>query len=264
MLFPDVPRVIYQFNPLAEVICQLRFPAILKIDTEPPAAFQEQIRAEYPFYESKSPWRLPAGLPPNLAQMLVADLSLGGLKSHDFSSQDRAWSLNLTREYLALTCRSYERWEDFRDRLRGACDALVQHYNPALFTRIGLRYRDVIRRSRLQLTETPWSELLRPWISGVLGNTDTVTHVHSAALSFLIDLPEEAGRVQAAGGLAIDGPSNEVVFLIDSDFHTEKQTEPSDVFNYLNILNRYAGRFFRGCITDRLHEAMRPLPVPPF
>jgi uncharacterized protein (TIGR04255 family) len=47
MTFPeDSPRVIYGRNPLEQVICQIRFPTILKIDTELPAAFQEQIRSD--------------------------------------------------------------------------------------------------------------------------------------------------------------------------------------------------------------------------
>lgn len=83
MPFPDVPRVIYEINPLDEVICQLRFPPVLKIDTEVPAGFQEQIRDDYPFYESKSPLRLPTGLPPNVAPTSVAEL-LGGTKEPRF------------------------------------------------------------------------------------------------------------------------------------------------------------------------------------
>lgn len=263
MSFPEVPRVIYQVNPLEEVICQLRFPAILRLDTEPPAAFQEQIRAEYPFYESKSPLRLPAGLPPNLAQMLIADLPLGGQRSHEFTSKDRSWSLNLTREFLALTCRSYERWEDFRARLKEACDALHKLYSPALFTRLGLRYRDVIRRSRLQLEETPWSELLQPGISGVLGRPETAPFVKNAATAFLIDLSQEAAQVQVSSGLGLDAQTNEIAFVIDADFFTEQPTELSDVFNRLNSLNRQAGFFFRWCITDRLHQAMQPRFVSP-
>jgi uncharacterized protein (TIGR04255 family) len=252
--------MIYQINPLEVVICQLRFPPILKIDTEPPAAFQEQIRADYPFYESKSPFRLPAGLPPNLAEMVVADLPLGGIKSHDFDSKDRTWGLNLTREFLALTCRAYERWENFRERLNGACVALNECYKPAFYTRIGLRYRDVIRRSRLQLEKTPWLELLQPWISGVIGRPETADQVKNTASVFLIDFPEEAGRVQVSSGLAVDGQTNEIAFVIDADFYTEQQTESSHVFQRLDIFNRYAGRFFRWCITDQLHEAMRPHP----
>lgn len=263
MSFPDVPRVIYEVNPLEEVICQLRFPPILKIDTEVPAEFQEEIREDYPFYEPKSPLRLPAGLPPNLAQMIVADLPLGGQKSHDFTSKDLGWSLNLQREFLALTCRTYERWEFFRKQLKGPFEALQKQYKPPFFTRIGLRYRDVIRRSRLQLAEVPWSELLQPWISGVLAAPEAAKHAQSAQSIFALNLPEGTSQVQVCAGLALDGQSTETVFLIDADFYIEQQTEPSHVFSRLNVLNRYAGRFFRWCITDRLHEAMRPRPALP-
>ena len=51
MPFPDSERVIYQRNPLLEVICQLRFPSILRIDSEAPAVFQERVRKEYPMYQ---------------------------------------------------------------------------------------------------------------------------------------------------------------------------------------------------------------------
>ena len=39
--FPDTPRVVYNKNPLFEVLCQLRFPHILRIETEIPAAVPE-------------------------------------------------------------------------------------------------------------------------------------------------------------------------------------------------------------------------------
>lgn len=263
MSFPDVPRVIYQINPLDEVICQLRYPAILKIDTEPPAAFQELIRADYPFYESKPPIRLPAGLSPNLAQMLVSDLPLGGLKSHEFTSKDRSWTVNLTREFLALTCRSYERWETFREQLGRLADALLTIYRPAALTRLGLRYRDVIYRSRLHLEETPWCELLQLGISGLLGLPDTAPFVRASASNFILDLPEVEAQVQVYAGLAMDARTKETAFMIDADFFTEQQTELSDVFNRLNTLNRQAGKFFRWCITERLHHAMQPTVVDP-
>jgi uncharacterized protein (TIGR04255 family) len=261
MPFPDAERVLYEINPLDEVICQLRFPPILLIDTELPSAFQEQIRGSYPYYEQKPPLQMPAGLPAHLVQMIVADLPLGGQKSHDFYSKDRLWSVNLTRGFLALSCRAYQRWENFRERLTAVCEALTKHYNPTLFTRIGLRYRDVIRRSRLQLAEIPWSELLQPWVSGVLGDPKTAGHVKNAASGFFLDLPEEAGHVQVSSGLAVDEQNNESVFIIDADFFIQQETELSHVFHRLNFLNRYAGRFFRWCITERLHDAMRPRPV---
>ena len=48
MPFPEVDRVIYTTNPLDREICQLRFPPILKIDTEIPSQFQDKLRSEYP------------------------------------------------------------------------------------------------------------------------------------------------------------------------------------------------------------------------
>src|SRR5258708_12324597 len=54
MLFPESERVIYDKNPLQQVICQLRFPPILRINTEVPVAFQERVKQDYPFYQEKS------------------------------------------------------------------------------------------------------------------------------------------------------------------------------------------------------------------
>jgi uncharacterized protein (TIGR04255 family) len=267
MPFPDAPRVLYASNPLDQVICQLRFPPVLRIDAEPPAGFQEQIRADYPFYESKPALRLPPGIPADVAQLVAPDLPFAGQKSHVFGSRDRVWNLTLTREFLALTCRAYERWERFRDRLAGPFEALLREYRPAFFTRIGLRYRDVIRRSRLGLVDTSWSELLEPWVSGLLGKDEVAGDVEDTRTACLLRLPEGWGRVQLNYGLAIEErdsePNREVVFLIDADFYTQEQTESPHVRERLDHLNRQSGLLFRTCIRDRLHLALGPRPVPP-
>ena len=97
----------------------------------------------------------------------------------------------------------------------------------------------------------------------MLARPETAEHVQAAVSNFLIDLSEDAARVQAVAGLAVDGQNNETVFVIDADFYTEQQTEPSDVFQRLNTLNRYARHFFHWCITDRLHQALHPDAVAP-
>ena len=50
MLFSYYDRYQYAVNPLVEVICQLRFPAILSISAKEPAAFQEAVRRDFPRY----------------------------------------------------------------------------------------------------------------------------------------------------------------------------------------------------------------------
>ena len=52
-MFSTEERCIYRKNQLNEVICQLRFPEILTIGVNVPAAFQEAIRDEYPQYTAR-------------------------------------------------------------------------------------------------------------------------------------------------------------------------------------------------------------------
>ena len=53
MPFPEKQRVIYKKNPLNKVICQFRFPPILRIDSEIPSSFQDSIRSDFPLYQEK-------------------------------------------------------------------------------------------------------------------------------------------------------------------------------------------------------------------
>ena len=51
MISPDNRRYAYGKAQLIEVICQLRFPTILSIDTREPADFQETVREAFPRYQ---------------------------------------------------------------------------------------------------------------------------------------------------------------------------------------------------------------------
>ena len=71
MDFPESPRVVYEQNPLDEVICQLRFPAVLRIDSESPVRFQEAVRNQYPLFQERTQVQAAVpGLPEPLAAML--------------------------------------------------------------------------------------------------------------------------------------------------------------------------------------------------
>lgn len=263
MAFPEAPREVYESNPLEEVICQLRFPTILKIDAEPPAAFQERLRPAFPFYTLRPGLNLPAGLPAELASTIAAQLPLGtGASAHEFTSRDEKWTLTLTRDFLALTCRWYDRWENFKEHLCEPLHALRELYAPPFFTRIGLRYRDVIRRSSLDLREVDWSQLLQSWICGALASDDVSSDVERSAQQLLIRLPGERGRLLANHGTVFDDATKELCYVIDADFFHDKQTEPADALECLDFLHQQARLFFRWCIRDRLHRAMRPQPLP--
>ncbi len=265
MPFPASPRVIYKKNPLDEVICQLKFPPVLKIDSELPARFQESLRGDYPLFQEASPAfsdLLGRGLPPEVGKLINLEMSipLAG-KVYHFISAHEKWKVGLAREFIALSTGSYVRWEEFRAKMEQVVSILVNEYSPSFFVRIGLRYRDVIRRSVLDLRDVHWSELLKPQILGELASPDVESEIEQAGRETLIAVNGGRARVHIRHGLARIVDGNEEVYLIDCDFYDEERTEVKDVFTRLDSLHREAGRLFRWCITDRLHKALQPEPV---
>jgi uncharacterized protein (TIGR04255 family) len=257
---PDSQRVIYRKNPLVEVLCQVRFPPILKIAAEPPASFQERIRAEYPLFVEKQPdpIEIPPGVPPQVARAVRESMPSGRPTAYEFGSADEKWKVTLTRNFLALSTNSYNRWEHFQKHLQGPLSALADIYSPAFFTRVGLRYQDLIQRSELGAEDVAWSKLIKPQFAGLLAVPEVMESVEETLGQTLIRFPQFHARVRINCGLVRTNEDNEESFLIDSDFFTEERTAIEDVNNILSYFNRQSGRLFRWCIEDQLHSAMEP------
>ena len=256
--FPESERVVYRKNPLVEVVCQLRFPAVLRIDVEPPAQFQSHIRSEYPVLNDRS--NDIVGLPPETPPLVVNLLrARGGKKqaAYDFVSEDGHWTVGLTREYLALTTNQYRRWEDFKKRFSGPLAALMEEYAPPFFTRVGLRYQDLIRRSSLNLAESSWPELLKAPIVGLMASAELNLTVVQSFTQTVMKLPGGAD-LNLRHGIAQAVDNDELCYLIDNDFSTEERTNPTNAFSRLDYFNQQSGRLFRWCIKDNLHNAMEP------
>lgn len=261
MLFPEVDRVVYDKNPLVEVICQLKFPRILRIDTELPAAFQEEIRPAFPNFRQSAALDL-SNLPPDLARLVGLDRALGaGQQSYEFSSADGGWKITLTSQFLALVTTDYRRWEQFKERLVLPLEALKKTYAPPFFSRLGLRYQDVIKRSSLALDDVPWRDLLQERILGELATPEIEAATAEVARNLLLQLGVDGYKVRVQHGFAKTGQDPENCYLIDCDFFVELQTEPTHATAALDRLNKESGRLFRWCIKPRLHEAMGPRPA---
>lgn len=256
MPFPESSRVVYSRNPLIEVISQLRFPAVLRVDTELPVSFQDRIRATYPIFEQKQISQV-SGVPELLAAAIAPKLK----PAYEFLSDDKTWKVTLTRESVALSTTSYERWEVFRDRLTEVLTAHEAVYSPQFLTRIGLRYRDALERGPLRLEDVRWSELLSPFIAAELGADALQDRVVELAHNSVIDIGDQA-RVRLQHGIAQNEATMEEAYLIDADLFTETKTGVGDALNVLDRFNQIAGRLFRWCISDRLHEAMGPVSIP--
>ena len=252
MPFPPSKRVIYRKNPLVEVICQVRFPAVLRIDSEVPADFQDRVRDRFPIYREEVE---PLDLPKQFSALIGVGLP-GSRVTRAFHAEDENWRLALTRESMSVSTKKYETWEEFKTYLEPSLGALNEVYQPAFYSRVGLRYRDLINRAELDLQDCKWSELLKSDVAGELVSQDLVGQINSASRQILISLTPGPGQVLLQHGLTEE--DSEQCYIIDCDFSTEK-TGVEHAFERLDIFNTESGRLFRWCISDRLHNAMEPV-----
>ena len=262
MLFAQYERYQYARPPLVEVICQLRFPTILAIGAQEPAAFQEAVRRDFPQYAARQ-----EQLPPKVVRKgnAAALEPQKPITNYNFVSQDGRWKLNLTQNFIALSTVGYQRWEDFATRLDQPLAQFIQIYQPAYFERIGLRYVNAVSRQRLGLEGQLWDDLIQSQYIGILGEPD-VEESEIAKCSLEVDTPLVGGyrmKLRTGPGLIGGGKTDkEVKFVLDGDFSTGGKLTADAVPEKLEQMHRYAVCFFQGAITKELHEAMGPTPMP--
>ena len=259
-MFSKEPHCRYRKNQIVEVICQLRFPEILTIATNPPAQFQEIIRSEFPQFSRRQ--ELPApkvtGTP---GQMTIQNQP--SVINYQFTSADGIWRVNLTSKFISLTCARYTCWEDFARKLDKPLAAFIKTYQPAYFERIGLRYLNFISREELGLENIPFSQLFAPCYLGPLAEEDvedsTVTRCTVDA-----EMAIRGGcraKLHAGPGMVKRGgkEEKEVKFIFDQDLYMPGQLQANLIPGALQTLHAQAFSIFRGAITDKLHEAMEPI-----
>ena len=258
-------RVIYRHNPLTLVICQLQFPLDLGIDVAMPAEFQQHIRSEYPVaHEDMEGQALPVSddISQHFPQELLDALSIRINRRFQFTTRDKIWTITLTNSFVALETNKYERWEDFRQNLELMLSAIVQTYQVNFFTRIGLRYQNVIDRKVLGLEDASWNSLVSGFVLGPLATAKSSNIVHEHNGTFLIQLEnlEEVARVNYGLVTEKTGDPTNVMFMLDQDLFTKNnvETEAVDVIKRADVFNSSNRSLFRSCITDKLHDAMVP------
>ncbi len=250
MNLPDVERVIYGKTTLREVVCQFRFPPILRISTESPSDFQEEIRSMFPLFSEKTSIEIE-GMP-DFVRQAIPQLHP---KAYNFTSEDGLTTISLTQDFVALSTQKYERFENFLEKMNLALNALVKTYNPSFFIRIGLRYIDIINRSYLNLLDFPWKDLLNPNIAGELTGdlSECIIESKSNTLYIFGDF-----KLRSQHGIIILKDEEEECYTIDNDFFTEVKKTEREINDTLKSFINGERRFLRYAITERLHEAMEP------
>ena len=254
----DNQRYAYGKAQLVEVICQLRFPTILSIETKEPADFQEMIRAAFPRYLCQVE-QLPAV---NGVQQTV--------KNRSFLSEDGSYKLSLTKGFIALSTMRYTNWEDFARALDEPLGQFIRLYRPACFDRVGLRYVNAVSREALGLAERRWNDLFQPPYLGIL-DEDGVAEESVTKCSVDVErrLDEHANlKLHAGPGLVQRNvrvgneirqvQEKNVRFIFDQDVFSSGKVKIAAVAETLDALHSHADSIFSDAITTVLHDAMEP------
>lgn len=232
---------LYQKSPLMDVTCQLNFPDILKISSEPPAAFQDKMRKDYPLFQVTQDRR-----------------------GYTLVSTDRAWQIVLTQGSLALISRAYSGWKDYRDKIATASAALEDCYQPSFLSRVGLRYRSFIRPSQFGIGNQDWASLINTQILGPFSVPEVQGDLQGSQHQVVMALSGGHDRFRLSHGFVVVTDSAQIAttgersYQIDQDYFTMQQLGRPEALEKLDAFEREAGRFFRLCISETLHQTMVP------
>ncbi len=263
-MFPPSPREHFEKAKLAlqQVVCNIQFPRQLRLENESPAAFQDSIKQTFPLYQKGQAIELPQGvqIPQQVLQLMAAQAVN---PQHQFLTEDKKSTVALTPETLTYTSRSYTSWETFRSGLQQSLSALNREYGIPFFSRISLRYVNVINKNQLNLGNRRWADLLKTDFIGKFPLEQFEDSTQHIALNMRLRLPDGTGTVTIQHGFVFVVGTQRTgrSYLLDFDFHEQPKIEIKDAEPRLDHFHELAGRAFRWSIAGELRTALGPIPV---
>lgn len=258
-MFSQEERCVYTNHQLMDVICQLRFPTILAVGAREPVEFQEAVRSVFPRYQTRQ-----EQLPPKMTQLPGQAPKLEPQKSvtnHQFLTQDGAYRINLTQDFISLTCARYTCWEEFARMMDKPLASFIKLYAPSYFERVGLRYLNAFSRKKLDLEGVAWKELLQPQYLGVLAFDDLPEQAYTRCTQDVeaaipggcrMKLHVGPGMIRRGG----NDSDKEVKLIFDLDVFMSGNVPVNLAAGSMQTVHAQADALFRGAITDTLHDAM--------
>lgn len=268
-------RVSYRNNPLVEVICQARFRRS-EILERPPGLLEDLAAEGYTDVAEVSPVNIHINV---VGQQVggtevhesVSPAMAGGVPSYNCVTPDGNWTVSFNAESVSLSCKKYSSWSEFQPKFIKAIELYGKWYPGTKAVRLGLRYKDVIDRSKLGLAHREWHSLIEPFLLGALSlnvfvDDDAIpdSDVAGCLTHALVRLEGCALTLQSALLRSVTD-DKKTVFLIDSDFSKDSEEiaelaySPSVLSNSLMVLHEHAGAMFRRVIKEELHGALEPI-----
>jgi len=250
--FPKQEDVRLQRAPLAEVICQVRFPPVLRIVNEDPVAFQERIRGSFPQFSIEKGMVVemtPLGIEPPSAKPTP--------HTYRFQSPDGHTMVSLALTFYALSTTSYTHWEDFLDLLQLVNRAAHEEYDLPYAVRVGLRY---INQLTFENTDagsvTELWDILRPELTVLLRGDCWDEPLQMS--SQLLLAADENERLTLRSGFR---SGEEPVFVLDFDYYAEGSISLESLPALCQRYHDVIYNAFRWCIREEKLAVFAPIPA---
>ena len=240
--FPRQRELRLRKAPLAEVICQIRFPPILRITREEPSSFQEIIRKRFPILEMEQGFALRM---PGLGSPEAASAETQR-RIFRFQAADHLVSITLAPDFCAVSTNRYSHWSDFAADLALASEATLSVYEPAFASRIGLRFVNRFTRANTGAQDVGelWG-MLRPGLVAPL-HGEAWSDPSSMLLQLVV--PDDPAKLAIRTAYGVE--DGEPFLVLDFDYFEEGGLPLDD------LLTR-CGRY-HAIIYDAFHWCVPP------
>ncbi len=245
----------YQKSLLFEIIFEARFPDLLKISNETPTDFQSDMR-----YQGYPNFAINASPVQDIFKPDLGDLP-ELLNTYIFASTDRKrpYQVNLSKDSISLThFGSYNKGNEFRERLNKVLDVFDRIYNFSHFTRIGLRHRNIVNEINIpNITNENIMSFIPKYIFPELKQTNA-DEIKSLNRRYILNDGEVGMNVlyaitTASGIYGQIQLNNQMSYFIDIDCFIEISIEEiQDVFKFYDLFLQNYCYAFEWSITDRL------------
>ena len=266
MKFSGYERVEYLKNPLTEVICQLQFPQIFELEDKKPYQFEKKIGNNYPYKETSN------NFPPEIYGLLnISQMrsNSSNFPVYKFFSMNRKTTITLSREYIGFSALEYHSFSDYFNSLREVLNEFEKIYKPKFYTRIGLRYQNLIFKSNLEKDDQnlQWKDLIKQEITPEFYNDDVYNRILGTYKELSLKGDNNFEIINFKHGLVDANKQNESkiikseqAYLLDIyafEFRPDV-IDKNNVDKQLRKFNETIRNIFRSSISEDLHRRLEP------
>jgi uncharacterized protein (TIGR04255 family) len=252
------PKVKYEQNFLKEVVFQVRFEPILRLETEAPADFQSAIKERFPAVQAGQAIEIDASA--SVDKGFDAKVR-STRKTWTFFTKDKTRSLTVESSALTLSYTVYKNFDEVQSDVDFLWERFQTIYSVETLSRIGLRYINVIE---IDGNPLDWAGLIAPTLLDMFAIPSPEDHGLLRAIHTVFWGSEDTLVKFSYGIYNTEFPAPPVhrQFILDYDCYSVAPKDARDIrdtlIQYITVIY---GLFERG-ITNGLRDIMRPIPRP--